>query len=310
MEGEDEFNDIFNKFRPIKGKFDSLYIFVVYDTKVETLKERLKKYMESFDKISDNVRRGYAKTKVYEAQQYTDGLEGIINGIFMFGGDIEHIPLKKRWRETLVKFKCPFIQIANGNHYDIDWLMHLLLDVDYINVFHLHGNEIRQYQLNSTKKNIVYSSTIKSMNLDAIIKERISKDEKYCIHGVSVTLKGFTDPKAMFIESKDLRDEEILDKMEISKYKMNSTELENCISTMTMEKNVDKIVFGKDIEIAIQQNLLKYLFCTPKKAELVRMKLPKDKMIFTIKVVKSFNSGDVGDILERDYKGAIGVKFY
>lgn len=304
------FNTKFDKFKDHKDKFDSLYIFVVYDAHVDSVKEKLNRYMDSLDKISDNVRRSYAKNRIFVAQQYVDSLEGTLNCILMIGKDIEMIQLEKEWKDVLRQFMCPNIQIRNGNEYDINWLKDLILDTNFVHVLHLKGNDIRHYYLNSTKKAIVYSDTIKSMKLENIISGRLPKNEKYVIHGVSVVLKNFTDNKALLVSTKELKDEEILIEVDNSMYREVAEELDDWLKYITNDKYADRIVFGKDIEKAMHNRMLKTLYCTKRMETIVNTRIPKELHVFEIKLLKKMSDGDTADMLDKNYKGAVGITFY
>jgi hypothetical protein len=188
-------------------------------------------------------------------------------------------------------------------------LQNLLLDREYINVIKIKNNDIQYSKINSTKKITLYSDSIKSMDLSKIIEDKIPKNESYLIHGVSSVLKNFIDKKAIGIHTNELTDEQILKISSNIKNLEYQKALEDILNKLLDPKVGNKIVFGKDIQISIKNSLLKTLYCTEeiyKKSSVI----PEHLKIFEFKIIKQIEKGDIYDKLEKDFSGAIGIKYY
>jgi hypothetical protein len=106
-----------------------------------------------------------------------------------------------------------------------------------------------------------------------------------------------------------LTDETILNIMSNIKNLQLHNELTDILDKLLDPKIENKIVFGKDIQTCIKSSLLKTLYCT----ETIEKKLsiiPQHYKNFEIKIIKPIEKGDIYDKLEKNYAGAIGIKYY
>jgi len=309
----EDFNSTFNKYIEKKDKFDSLYIFVLYNATQEMLDEKIKKLYNILDCINDVKKRGFLKSRIFDFRKYVSdnyNLEDKIDSIFMISENVKEEVLTKYHKDTLLMFSHNNCSYDFGSNYPIEWLKHLITNRDYIHVITVKGNDIDHLMLNKTKKKYLYKDTIKSMDLKLIISEKIPKGENYIIHGSSVVLKNYIDANAVTVNQKELNDDEIFKIVDLKKYQKNGLELTELLANMTNPKVKTRLVFGKDIQKCIKNNLLKTLFCSPIIADKVNDKIPKDLMIFDVKIVKSIDKGDIGDELEKNYSGSIGIMMY
>ena len=284
METDIHFNTTFLKYVNTKDKFDSLYIFVLYKLNLEDSHEKISRMIAVIDSMNDPKKKTYLKNRLHNFREYLKTNykpESIINGIFMVSDNIDCESLIPYYAQTLDMFSHNKMSHQYGPEYPLEWLKNLLLDREYINVLKVKNNDITHTKMNSTKKISVYTNTIKSMDLSKIVLDRIPKGEPYLIHGVSVSLKNYSDKNAVSISTSELTDELILKIM----------------------SNI------KNIQLCIKAGLLKILFCT----ETIHKKMsniPEHFKNFEIKVITSMEKGDIADRLENDYGGAIGIKYY
>ena len=257
-------------------------------------------------------KKTYLKNRLHNFREYLKTNykpESIINGIFMVSDNIDCESLIPYYAQTLDMFSHNKMSHQYGPEYPLEWLKNLLLDREYINVLKVKNNDITHTKMNSTKKISVYTNTIKSMDLSKIVLDRIPKGEPYLIHGVSVSLKNYSDKNAVSISTSELTDELILKIMSNIKNIKYHAELTDIFNKLLDPKTENKIVFGKDIQLCIKAGLLKILFCT----ETIHKKMsniPEHFKNFEIKVITSMEKGDIADRLENDYGGAIGIKYY
>jgi hypothetical protein len=312
MEADIQFNNTFSKYLSARDKFDSLYIFVINKLSVEDCYEKISKMITIIDSMSDIKKKSYLKSRLHNFREYFKTnykAENIISEIFMVSDVIECESLISYHYETLQMFSHNKISYQYGSEYPIEWLKKLLLDREYINVIKIKNNDISHTKMNSTKKTNIYTETIKSMDLAKIVSERIQKGEKYVIHGVSAVLKNYVDKNALAVSTCELSDEKILKLLDNSLNIKNHIELNDILNKLLDPKMENKIVFGKDIKLSIKNGLLKVLFCT----ETIHKKIstiPKELQNFEIKIIRQIEKGDIADKLDKDYSGAVGVKYY
>lgn len=306
------FNNDFSKYIHKKDKFDSLYIFVVNDAVIEELIEKISKIISTIDNISDTKRKNYLKNRLGNFRDFLRinyDTEILLSEIFLIDDNINSEKLSIYHKQTLQMFNANKIIYEYSSTYPIEWLKNLLLDREYMNVIKIINNNIQYSKINSTKKIIVYSDTIKSMDLSKIIQEKIQKNEPYLIHGISVVLKNFIDKRAVGVYTNELTDEQILKIASNIKNLEYQKELEDILNKLLDPKVGNKIVFGKDIQISIKNSLLKTLYCTPeiyKKSSII----PTHLKTFEFKIINQIEKGDIYDRLEKDFSGAVGIKYY
>lgn len=321
MEIDIHFDNNFEKYSSIKDKFDSLYIFVIYKLDFESSYEKVSKIINIIDSMSDVKKKSYLKNRLHNFREYLKmnyNLESLISGIFMVSDDVKLEVLTPYHAQTLDMFSHNKLSYEYDCMYPIDWLKKLLLDRTYINVIKIKNNDVTHIKLNSTKKHNVNSSTIKSMNLAKIVEDLIPKGEPYLIHGVSSVLKNYVDKNALAIRSVELTDEMILGIVSSVKILEYKKELEQILDRLLDPKFGSKIVFGKDIKISIQNSLLKTLYCTDT-VEKQLVNIPCHLKNFDVRVIKRIECGDIADRmkiddiynrLDKNFSGAVGIKYY
>lgn len=312
METHVNFNNTFYKYLDKKDKFDSLYIFVINNMIIEEVIEKVLKIILSIDNMSDTKKKIYLKNRLGNFMEYLKinyKPEVFITEIFLIDDNINPETLTTYYKQTLQMFNVNNFLFEYSSTYPLEWLQNLLLDRDYVNVLKIKNNDIQHIKINSSKKLTVYSDTIKSMDLQKIIQDKIPKNEPYLIHGVSAVLKNFIDKKAIGVYTNELTDNKILQIASNIKNLEYQKDLEDILSKLLDPKMNNKIVFGKDIQISIKNSLLKTLYCTEEVYKKTSV-IPEHLKTFEIKIIKQIEKGDICDRLEKDFSGAVGVKYY
>jgi hypothetical protein len=225
---------------------------------------------------------------------------------------IEEIEIHPEWNETLDMFRCKNFVCEYGDKFKLDWLHDYLTDRSYLNVLQLQNNNIRHIYLNSTKRVVHSDQEEKKCDLNEFISTHIPKGEYCIVHGISSFAKQLKDSATLKILNGNKRDEEILEEYDRMLNEKKAIELQRWLDTMSNpdSKDAKKLTFGKEIMEAINDNMLKTLFCTPRMKKQVIEKIQPDDLIFEIVEIKSYDPSDVGMKLRRDFNGAIGIKFY
>lgn len=311
---EQHFVNTFAKFKQEEDKFESLYIFVIRTMTVEATLNEVKRMIAIADEIKNNVKKNYIKARLYSFVTFLDGteLQTNLSGIYMVYKKIQEITIHPEWNETLNMFKCKNFVCEYGDKFKLDWLHNYLTDKSYLNVIQIQNNNIKHIYLNQTKRVVHSEQEEKKCDLNEFIGKHISKGEYCVVHGVSSFIKQLKDSAYMKVLNGNKRDEEILQEFDKLLNEKKSAELQKWLDTMSNSdsKDAKKLAFGKDIRKAINDQMLKTLFCTPRMKKQVIEQLQQDDLIFDIIEVKSYNSTDVGMRLRKDFDGAVGIKFY
>ena len=302
---EEQFNNNFNKYKQITDKYESLYIFVIFEVTRDEMEENFIRFFKMLDSISDPKRKAFLKSRINDFKKNIDSTkEPIINGIYLVGESIKYFPIEKYYIETLKMFKTNKYNYKFGKNYDIIWLKNLVLDRKYVNVVKVKNNDIIISKINSTKQLCTYNETIKSMNLLDILKLKMEKDINFMIHGNSNNLKQLIDYKnklCLGIFNKELSLEEITDYIEDSLYIENIKELEELL------KKIDdpKLVFGNDIIDQAESGFIKTVYCSLEKIE----KYSKIDNL-QIKIIKSSKKVETINNFLKNFDSVLGIKYY
>ncbi len=309
-------NYIFDNYKTDKDKFESLYIFVIYDLTIDEFNNKIEKVMKILDNITDSKKRGFLKNRIYNFHKYISDFKDdnfYLDGIYFVSDKINKEKLTQENKNVLKFFNHPNFCYNYGNNYPIDWLINLINDIEYVNVFNIKNNDIKYFILNETKKKYIYQDTIKSMDIKTIINNNILKNkenkiEKYFLYGSSVNLKTFQDPNCFNIinTNKEILDEDILNYYKMDKYKKNNDELKDILDKITTPKIINKIVFGNDNLQELENNMIDTIFVSDNNILLKEIQ----NYNANIKIVKSFSKGDIIDNFINNYGGIIGLKYF
>ena len=299
----------FDSYIDLKDKYESLYIFVIYDFTKEQMEDKFTKIFKQLDGISDNKKKGFLKSRISAFKNTIDMIpDNIINGVYLIGENIKSFEMKKYYLETLKMFKVDNCIFRFGKEFDIKWLKDLLLDRTYYNVLKIKNNDISITRLNSTKQLTISNETSKTPNLIEYINTKINKDIKFLIHGSSTHFKQLVDYKnkmCVGVVTKELNLEEQLDTIDKSIYEENIKELEVWLTKLLDPKEGHKLVFGNDVEEQAEQGFIETIYANVEN----KNKYSKFDNL-KIKFVKSFKNGDFVSNFNKSYNGVLGIKYY
>jgi len=311
------------QYSTITDKFESLYTIVVYSTTLENFITTLFEKLKSIKNRKDPYKRKYHNDRIYSLINYfgNQDREKIINKVYLLGKDIEEFSLTKNHIKTLLTYNVRNINIINGTNFAIDYVIDLLTDVIFYHVISVKNNDFDHYILNSTKRKIVHQGNLKEKSLvnyiansscfnnKCIFANSSCFNNKCIIHGVSSHLKNLKLPFHTVVK-KHLSDCKILELIDSKKMEEKHKKLQEYFSYINNEKMEHLIVFGKNIQKAIKNYALKEIYCIPDMCDKIKSKIPPEYLNFDIIEIKSLKKGDSGDILRKDYKGIIGIKYY
>ena len=188
---EEIFGTTYSEYINKKDKHESMYIFVIHNTTIESYLEKIYKMIGIIDDIQNTSKKFYLKTRLKNLISYLEGTipETSMNRVFLLDNDVKEFELRKYWKDTLIMFKCDNILVKYGEQFNLEWLKDLLLNRSYIHVLHLKNNNLKHIHLNTTKKKINNEKEEKKMDIQSYITENIPKGEICIVHGVSVFLK-------------------------------------------------------------------------------------------------------------------------
>lgn len=297
------------KYQNITDKFNSLFTFVVYDTKFNDFKFFLKEKLEKIQNISNNYKKKYLNDRLYNfilyiEDNYKDG--DIINSLYLISNKIDEYTLTEEL-EILRYFNIKNILYFNDEYYKIDYIEDLFYNKDYKHILNINNKNLKYFLITKTKSKLIEEVNSSKLDVNEYIKD---KKIKIClIHGISSYIKKL-EIKPHLIYNKNLNNEEIL--KEFYKYNMNilHKRLSETIDLIKNEKTLHRVVFGKDIINSINYNQIKTLFCSPKKLKKVFDTFDNDLLNFEILEIKPISDGDISERFRKDFNGIIGYTYY
>ena len=311
MSDKKSFDAIFDKYRKYEDKQESLYIFIINNISYSDAIDKINKIMTSLDQIQNNYRKNYLKNRIYNFITYLDNfqLENVVKGIFLVSNEIDRINLDDYWILTLKMYSCDNFYYCYDNFFKIDWLYSFLVDRSYINIINIKNNDVKHVHLSKFKKNIIFTTSSKTFDINEYINNNIEKNIYCIIHGNSHILKIIKEKSNIKVLNTHYNDDELTSIHTQIINDNNIIELKTWLSKLLDPKDGKKIVFGKDIQDCILSKLIKTVFCIPTIKNKLLKKLSSDYIIFDIVEIDPVYN-DIGKILEKDYMGIIGIKFY
>jgi len=303
---EKKFDSTFDKFKEIKDKFESLYIFVIYELASEELEDIFGKLLKNIDSIPDSKKKGYLKSRITNFKNNLDSSkDDIINGIYLVGETVKYFAIDKFFIDTLKLFKIGKFNYKFDNYFPISWLKNFVIDRNYVNVVKVKNNDVSITKFNQTKQLNVFNETIKSLNLVDFLKLKMEKDIKFLVHGSTKQLSDYKNNLCLGIENRELKFEELNEYIEDAFYKENIKELEIWLSKISDPKENHKIVYNNDVFEQGENGFLETIYCTFEN---------KDKFNtlenINIKVVKNSKNNDIINHFNKNFNGVLGIKYY
>lgn len=318
-----KFNDLMNVDET--DKYESQYTIITKNMKVSELKTNIYSKLEAIKKIKNGFKRKHINNKLYSIIEYLNECDddNVKNEILLVGKKIYIYKLTKKNISILNLWQVDDFILLNGDNFKLDYVNELLTDGDFYDVIYINNMKMTHSNITLNKKRIVKKyDSVKNINLNEYIGENINKhtsNKGFCvIHGLSSILKTLEKILEKTIEkqnnilifNKKLTKNEIL--FEIEKHKMKDIheKINECFDNMKNEKMDHRIKIGKDLVNAIKYSTIKTVYCTEKMFNRLKKNFSKDLLNFEIIISKSFENGDPVDILEKNFKGIIGVTYY
>jgi hypothetical protein len=302
---EEKFNNTFDKYKEARDKYESLYIFVIFELSRSDMEENFKRFFKMLDGISEQTKRGYLKSRINDFKKNIDSTnDPFINGIYLVGESVKYFPIEKYYLETLKMFKVNNYNYKFGKKYELTWLRSFLLDRNYVNVVKVKNNDVSILKVNNSKQQGIFSESIKSLNLIEFLNNKVEKNIKFLIHGNSIALKQLNEYKnklCLGIINKELSLEELLDYIDDSSYQENIKELKDLLSNLLNPL----LVFGNDVLEQADMGFIKTIYCTPENLEKY-----SSLENLEIKLIKSSKKDDIVINFTKNYNSVLGIKYY
>lgn len=311
-----------DKYKDLRGKKDSLYLYVLYNCSHTEIKEHIKKQLEIISRVSDSYKRKLYSSKYYLLRDTTEEIADncanidnyMYNNIIFIGDSIECYELTKSQQSLLKDYEHRAITYVNDDFYDLDFLKDLIFNNNPYHIYKINNNKIDYLIMTKTKKVKKKSKESKQLNISEFINSTLPPNKKFILYGMSSKLKHFNDDRAYSIIHHSLKDEdviELVDKIDQEEILIN---LDNDLAMMHDSKQVHKVVFKKDIHKKIKYGQLEKLYIDSKMHNkfIKNMEMLSLELSFQVvqvdQSIKSFIENREKKIMQ--YGGTVGITYY
>jgi hypothetical protein len=309
--------DIFReKYENIKGKTNSMYMYILYECSQDSIKEHVKKQLEIVDRVGDSFKRKTFSARYFSLRNFIDQNkeDHIYNCILFIDDNVNEYKLTNENKKILKKYNHQSISYVYDDHFDLDYLEDLIFNDEPYHMFHVNNNKIDYLYLTKTKKIIINTKESKPLDIMDFINLHLPINSKYIIYGVSSKLKDIIDPRAYSVLNKHVKDDELISMITRIDQEDVLIELTKDLSMISESKSMHKIVFKNELTSKIKNSQLQKLYIDNKFVDKFLENIKKNnidvnfKIIIIDTLIKSFIDGQ--ERLLEQYGGVVGVTYY
>lgn len=302
-----------NEYNDSKDKFS--YTILVHSTINQELIDTIKKKLDNINKKMNNAfKKKFINERIYSfishlesAYNQTDE----INSIFLINTSVNVIPFSNNDKKFCNTWKISKLIFEHDEEFKIDFLNELMTTKFVKTVFKFESSNYSVIELDSTKSRQIESHS--SMDISEI-ESNVSKLKPVLLYGSNQTLKKLShlENNKISVMIKNLSHDEVNELIEEKLISENQNKFqEEILNNLQNPNYLDKFIFGKkDIGEAIQNYMIKKLFINQKLFSSLKEKADSSLLNFEIIIVKSLKNGDIGQTLNKDYNGMVGIKYY
>lgn len=308
--------DFRERYGSVKGKKDSLYLYVLYECTQDKLKEHVKKQLEIIDRINDAYKRRLFSSRYILMREYIEKNldDHVYNEIIFVGDTLDSHRLESQYKALLKRFEHQNISFVYDNCFRMEYLEDLIFNDKPYNLYRVTNNKIDYIHITKTKKVVVSSKEEKALDIKSFIDTTLPSKNRYILYGVSSRLKDYVDDRAYTVVGKHLKDDEMIDMINRIDQEDVLTTLDDDLAMMRDPRQMHKVCFKKEILEKIKNAQLQRLYIDKKMHEKFVENVKKMDLDISFNIipidttVKSFTEGKE-HVLDQ-YGGVVGVTYY
>ena len=302
------------------------YTILIYESKFEEILNQIVKKIENINKKSID---GYKKKKIndrlhklkttienkFKPEEEINEFIILNESINLFKISKKDIQFCKEWNLSKFIFIQNGIDIEkyDGTHESIESFINELISIDKVRtVFKFDKNTFYVNELYSTKTKTLENHTVN----DEIVDTLITKHKPIVLYGLNPLVKKLSSNNSLsqIIIYKNLSKSEVIDS--ISKYEIKENQLKFksiVLDNINNPEYDEKFLFGtKEVSWGLNNYMVKHLFINPKLFTNFNSSEESKELISNIQVtiVQPLEAGDYGITLNKNYGGAIALKYY
>lgn len=302
------------------------YTILIYDYKSDEILNLINKKIENVNKKSlDGHKKKIINDRLYKLKTTLESMykpDEEINEFIIINETIEFFKITKKDRQFCKDWNfSKFMFIQNGididsydsTHESIESFINELISIDKIKiVFKFDKNTFYVNQIDSTKTNTIENHSIN----EELVNNLINKYKPIIIYGLNPLVKkmSINTTLSTITYYKNLSKNDVIES--INKYEIKENQLKFksiVLDNINNPEYDEKFLFGtKEISMGLNNYMVKHLFINPKLLKNFNNSDESKQLISNIKVtiVQPIEPGDYGIILNKNYGGAIALKYY
>jgi hypothetical protein len=280
-----------NQFNTIQENTDTLLTIIVHNTSCENFLTEIEQKLVKAKDIKDMKKKKLINDRLFKLKTYLDSCQDtIINSIFLIGNCFEKIPIKPKF---CTEWNLPKFQYFADYNFKIEYLVDIFENENLLNIVHVDKTNTHYIGTKYKKKNMgTVDSSIylvwQNLNVPFITYGKI------------------TESKAILKLPNNTKWESIFDEYKKSETKKVLLKLQTVIKELSNPLKSGLYAFRAEIQDAIDQYLIKELYVSATEYKKLVINNPN----FEVYIIESLEQGDSGHILQRDFDGVIGIKYY
>ena len=304
---------VYDKLLKFKNENDNFsYTFIIYDISTEEFVNQLKKKIDNLNKkINNSFKKKNINDRLfsfitYIESNYTPNFN--INSIFLVNKKVYNLQFTKNDLQFCKKWNINKFYMNYDFTFQIEYLIRLFSTNSTKTIFKFDKTNYEIIELDSTKSRIVENH--KNMDIQEI-NNFISNYKPTVIYGNNIILKKLDSQKNTII-FENMNYEKILELISNKEIEENQEKFKKeFLDNLTNPSEMDKLIYGKkEVGLSIENFQIKKLFINPKLLKILKEKADPSMLNFEIVMIKSQKKGDLGTILNKDYGGMVGIKYY
>ena len=301
------------KYKNCKDKFS--YTILTHSNISEELVETVKNKLENINKkIKNSFQKKHINDRIFSFITFLESkfkTDEKVNGIFLIDTKVNYIPFTNANIKFCNTWGITKFFMDYGEEFIIDFLVELMSTKYIKTIFKFDKDGYSVVELDSTKSRNIESH---SNTDESSVSEYVSKHNPVLICGLNQALKKFTniEKNGVIVILKNLVNSEIINIISEKEIKDNQEKFKReFLNNITNPNECDKLIFGKnEVGEAILNYMVKKIFVNPKILKILKDKVDDSILNFEINVIKSLETGDYGQVLNKDYGGIVGIKYY
>ena len=211
---------------------------------------------------------------------------------------------------NLLEYRVRNYNYYRDDYFRVDIFQDIFHNQNWNHVIEWNSNEVVYYKLTQHKKTVpelLPKDNLKELSFE-ISKLDIGKTNGI-VHGSNSQLKKLEITDKWNILTIHLSPDELINEFRKIDLQHNNQLLEKVFQMIKMDDS--KLIIGEtEMKQAIEYYMVKEVFCSEKLIEKLKSLAPLEYYNFNIIMIGSLDTDDAANIIERDYGGYIGVKYY